>query len=221
MQKRLPTVFILFIHILIVVLSVENNLIDRRNPGHNHETAWDRRNPQDHSHLNNSVLPKKSIRTNPVISLESISSNLYMKLVAGSSSSGYGGDYGPATLAVLSSFIPWVDSIGNIYVADDNSLIRKINQATGIITTFGGTGALSVDGTSGVIRAVALNHPYSIVGDAAGTVLYFSDQRFIWKCSLTSGFASVYAHNRLNGPSFSGDDGQATAALLNNPAGLW
>jgi hypothetical protein len=221
MQKRLPTVFILFIHILIVVLSVENNLVERREPGDNHETAWDRNNPHGHSHLNNSVLSKKSIRANPTLSLESISSNLYMKLVAGLGTSGYGGDGGPATLAAMAAFIPWVDSAGYIYESDNSFRIRKINQATGIITTVGGTGSPSTDGNSGPILSVSFNHPYSIVGDAAGTVLYYSDQRFIWKCSLSNGFTSVYAHNRLNIASFSGDDGQATSAQLNYPAGLW
>jgi trimeric autotransporter adhesin len=62
--------------------------------------------------------------------------------LAGNGTSGYSGDGGLATLAVLNK--PYgvaVDTAGNIYIADTyNHCIRMITKSTGIITTVAGDG---------------------------------------------------------------------------------
>jgi hypothetical protein len=65
--------------------------------------------------------------------------------IAGSDTSGYAGDGGPATNAVLNSPIGIkTDSRGNIYIAENgNNVIRKIDRY-GIISTFAGGGSSSV-----------------------------------------------------------------------------
>ena len=62
--------------------------------------------------------------------------------VAGTGLNGYSGDGGPAAAADLNvSKGVAVDDAGNIYIADlDNSVIRKVTAATGIITTVAGNG---------------------------------------------------------------------------------
>jgi hypothetical protein len=147
--------------------------------------------------------------------------NVFMQLVAGTNTSGYGGDNGPATAARIRAAIPWVDTSGNIYVPDYNNYrIRKVSPV-GIIITFGGTGVRSYSGSGGVITSVGLNIPWSIVGDTAGTYLYISDQAFIWKYLFSNNTVSVVAGTATQGQGFSGDNGPASSAQLYNPLGVW
>jgi hypothetical protein len=160
----------------------------------------------------------------PSISLESVSSYLFMKLVAGASAGGYSGDSGPATSAQVLPAIPWVDSSGNIYIPDyDNHRIRKVDAVSGIITTFGGTGTSSVAGTAGPITSVGFYQPWSIIGNSAGTVLYFSDLSYVWKYNFPDNIVSVFAGSPSLGEGYSAgqNNGPATSAQVNHPAGLW
>jgi hypothetical protein len=83
----------------------------------------------------------------PSVSLDSVSPNLFMQLVGGTSTRGIGGDNGAATSAQFSANFPWVDISGNIYIPDYGAFrIRKIDNS-GIVTNFGGTGEQSTNGT--------------------------------------------------------------------------
>jgi sugar lactone lactonase YvrE len=147
--------------------------------------------------------------------------NVFMQLIAGASSVGYSGDNGPATEAQIQTLIPWVDSVGNVYLPDSgNNRIRKINSG-GIITTFGGTGLDSTTGLGGSITAVDFHVPVSIVGDIAGSCLYISDLRYVWKYSFNTNIIAVFAHAPGAAAGFSGDGGQASSAQLNTLGGLW
>ena len=79
--------------------------------------------------------------------------------VAGSGRQGYSGDGGPATEATLDNLYSLqVDTNGDIYIVDRlNAAIRKVDAATGIITTVAGTGepGYSGDGGPGVLGPVA------------------------------------------------------------------
>ena len=101
--------------------------------------------------------------------------------VAGTGQTGYGGDNGPATAAVLSTPNDVaVDRSGNLYIADaGNNRIRRVDAATGTITTFAGTGACCYAGTGtggdgGPATAATLYYPVSVAVDASGNV-YFTD----------------------------------------------
>jgi sugar lactone lactonase YvrE len=163
--------------------------------------------------------PPKNI-FHPAIVTDSVSPNLFVKLLGGTASIGYSGDSGPATAAELSPNFLWVDSTGIVYFGDGSKRIRKIDAA-GIITTFGGTGTSSTAGTSGPIGSVSFNTPYSIVGDAAGTYFYISDNWYIWKYVFVTNIVSVFAHSTTVGQGFSGDGGPASSARLNSASGLW
>ena len=93
--------------------------------------------------------------------------------IAGSGVRGYSGDGGPAVAAALN--MPHelrFDRRGDIYVAErDNHVIRKIDRATGTITTVAGTGVPGFSGDGGPGTQARLRQPHSIVFDRDGTLL--------------------------------------------------
>src|SRR5580704_15502823 len=71
--------------------------------------------------------------------------------IAGNGDKGYSGDGGPAIEAALNE--PYgvvIDSTGNIFIADRlNRRVRKIDAASGVITTLAGTGEAKYGGDDG------------------------------------------------------------------------
>jgi sugar lactone lactonase YvrE len=124
---------------------------------------------------------------------------------AGTGVAGFGGDGGPATSAKLfgpSSLA--VDAADNLFIGDaGNKRIRRVDAATGIITTI--IGNVFVDG---------------LAVDAAGNV-FIADAGLhrIQKLAAGNGSLTIIAgHSGVSG--FAGDGGPATDALLACPAGL-
>src|ERR1051326_7585446 len=79
--------------------------------------------------------------------------------VAGNHAAGYSGNGGPATAAELH----WpmgvaFDAAGNLYIADFNHCIRKVNQA-GIISTVAGNGTSGFSGDGGLAVNAQLSAP--------------------------------------------------------------
>ena len=136
---------------------------------------------------------------------------------AGTGASGYSGDGGMATDALLRNPAGVaVDASGNVYIADEfNGCIRKVNN-TGIITTIAGNGTLGYSGDGGPAVAAELYQPTSISVDASGNV-FIADQvnNRIRKINA-SGVITTVSGSSAGG--FSGDNGPATAALLYAPA---
>ncbi|MEI8204074.1 MAG: T9SS type A sorting domain-containing protein [Bacteroidota bacterium] len=129
------------------------------------------------------------------------------------------GDGGQATDAQLND--PWgvaVDKAGNIYIADrGNNVIRKVTASTGIISTVAGNGTAGYTGNNGLATAASLNGPDGITLDSAGN-MYISDQynNVIRKVTKSTGIITTIAGNGTAG--FSGDNGLATSAQLNDPS---
>ena len=98
--------------------------------------------------------------------------------VAGSGSSGYTGDGGPATQATLST--PYgvaVDVTGNIYIADySNHVVREVYANTGTIQTVAGTGTGGYNGDNIPATSAQLNYPNGVAVDKFGN-LYIADYR--------------------------------------------
>jgi trimeric autotransporter adhesin len=129
-----------------------------------------------------------------------------IRTVAGTGVSGYSGDGGAATAAML--YYPLgvtLDSVGNLYVADDgNNVIRKVD-------------------TSGNISTFATNANFSGLGVMAADSsnnLYVVDQGtcVVWKVS-PSGTVSVVAGVEFT-CGYNGDKIPATTAQLNTPVGV-
>ena len=136
--------------------------------------------------------------------------------VAGTGTTGYGGDGGAATAASF-NYTAGValDGNGNLYIADQgNHRIRKV-ATNGIITTVAGTGTAGFSGDGGAATAANLANPASVVADGMGN-LYMADYGNNRIRQVTpSGIITTVAGNGSHG--FSGDGGLATAAVLDNP----
>jgi sugar lactone lactonase YvrE len=165
------------------------------------------------------AFPTKQPSSSPTYSVVDYYPNLFMNLIGGTGSLGFSGDGGPSSSAEFDSpAIPWVDSIGNIYVPDvTNKRIRRID-ASGIVITFGGTGNGVIVAGSGPIGSVDLGNVRCVVGDTLGTVLYISSLSYIWKYSFSTNIVSVIAGST---PGLTGDNAPANNAQLCTPRGLW
>jgi len=148
-------------------------------------------------------------------------------VIAGSSSvcpnSSPSGNGGLATAATFTA--PWrvaVDGRGDLFIADART-VRKIDAVTHVISAFAGTYAADGHSPDGTLAVNALlNNPYAIVADGSGNV-YIADSvnSVVQKVDVLSGLLSTVAgvFNNFEG-GFGGDNGPATAGLLNSPGGL-
>src|SRR5262249_2319979 len=96
-----------------------------------------------------------------------------MITIAGNGYTGYSGDGGPATSAMLNSpFAVAVDGSGNVFFADQgNNCIREVVKATGTILTVAGTGGGGgYGGDGGQATSAALNQPNGVAVDASGNL---------------------------------------------------
>jgi sugar lactone lactonase YvrE len=151
-----------------------------------------------------------------------INSSGLLETIAGTGASGHTGDGGPATAAEidLPTYIAF-DSAGNLYFSDGESrtnCVRKIST-TGIITNFAGNGMGGFAGDGGPATLAHFFDPTGIAIDRAGNV-YIGDQgnNRVRKVD-TAGIITTIAGTGTAG--FSGDSGQATAAELSGPGGLF
>ncbi len=103
----------------------------------------------------------------PSLSPHSIS---VISTVAGTGTASFSGDNGQATSADIN--YPHgidIDSSGNVYFNDaGNNRLRKITAATGIITTFAGTGSASYSGDGGAASSASLYYPIGLCIDSSG-----------------------------------------------------
>ena len=141
--------------------------------------------------------------------------------VAGDGISGFSGDGGLATSASLA--FPEgaaVDGSGNLFIADiSNQRIRRVDGATGIITTVAGDGTQGFSGDNGLAISASLNAPYGVAVDASGNLFIADAQNDrIRRVDASTGIMSTVAGDGTQG--FSGDGGSATIASLNRPWGV-
>jgi uncharacterized protein (TIGR03437 family) len=160
--------------------------------------------------------------------IRKLAPNGIITTVAGNGNSGYAGDGGPATRALLN--FPEqaeLDVFGNLYIADTyNNVIRKVDTSGNIATIAGtgfgagnqaGDGGYSGDG--GPATKAELNFPVSIALDPAGN-LWISDQ---WNNIIREVNSSGVIHTVagiFNQGGYSGDGGPATQATFCTPAGI-
>jgi photosystem II stability/assembly factor-like uncharacterized protein/sugar lactone lactonase YvrE len=110
-----------------------------------------------------------------------------------------------------------ISSDGDIYVTDrENCRINKIDHETKRISPIAGTGNCADSGDGGPASSASVYYPESIVIDGKNN-LFFVDGHCIRRIDA-DGIISTYAGTGEAG--FSGDDGPAENAKLNNPSGL-
>ena len=140
--------------------------------------------------------------------------------LAGASTAGFSGDGGAATSAQLRSpYGTAVDAAGNLFIADAfNQRIRRVDAATGVISTVAGTGTSGFSGDGGAATSAQFNNPVGVAVDAAGNLFIAdrSNQRI--RKVTAAGVISTVAGTGTSG--FSGDGGAATSAQLAGPSGV-
>jgi len=140
--------------------------------------------------------------------------------VAGTGVAGYSGDGGSALNARLNG--PQrlqIDTAGNIYIADTlNSVIRRVDAATGRISTVAGTGVAGYTGDGGQATVARLNNPRGIALEN-NSILYIADSsnHLVRAVNLTTGVITKVAGTVAG---YSGNGGPASAARLRQPRGL-
>jgi uncharacterized protein (TIGR03437 family) len=140
-------------------------------------------------------------------------------IVAGDAQSGYSGDGGPATSAMIANPTGVaVDAAGNVYFTDDtNSRIRKVTISSGVVSTIAGNGKLIFSGDNGPALTAGLD-PFDIAIDSQG-ILYVADSlnSRIRKIAL-DGTITTVAGTGIAG--YAGDGGPGMAAGLAFPTGV-
>ncbi len=139
---------------------------------------------------------------------------------AGSDAFVSGADNIPATASSFQEpFGVWGDLVGNTYVSDYSAAkIRKINPATGIISTFVGTGVASSTtsvGDGGMASSATLkNEIFMIHGtsDSTSAFLFIADNTRIRKVSLSTLIITTVAGSDATVTFTEG--GQATAGTF-------
>jgi hypothetical protein len=138
----------------------------------------------------------------------------------GNGTSGYSGDGGLAASAQLDS--PYgmaVDAAGNLYIADVNNFaVRKVNAATGVITTVAGNGLFGSTGDGGPATSARLDIINSVAVDGAGNLYISQFNSVIREVNAVTGIIQTVAGNGVSG--YSGDGGPATSAKLDTPDGI-
>ncbi|MBC7554425.1 MAG: T9SS type A sorting domain-containing protein [Taibaiella sp.] len=138
---------------------------------------------------------------------------------AGKQQSGYAGDGGPATAALLCRATCVVtDKAGNLYLTDfRNHVVRKIDKK-GIITTIAGNHKMGYSGDGGPATAAQLKYPWGIATDTEGNLYIADKENHAIRKVNSQGIISTVAGKGTAG--YSADNGAATAAQLNHPLGI-
>jgi sugar lactone lactonase YvrE len=136
--------------------------------------------------------------------------------VAGNGTQGFSGDGGPATSASLSA-TPRVavdDATGNLFIADSQDYrIRRVDAASGIITTVAGNGTQGFGGDGGPATSAELSSPRDLVVDRSGDIFIDdSGNDRIRRVDASTGTIATVAGNGIFASS--GDEGPATSASL-------
>ena len=145
-----------------------------------------------------------------------VSASGIISTIAGSGTTGFGGDGGAATLAKLASSDGiGVDRKGNVYIADENNhRIRKVDVSTGVITTIAGKGTAGFSGDNGPATDAELNSPFDVAVDNIGN-LYISDYYNLRIRKIDNhGIITTVIGTGVYGHT--GDGGPATSATIDH-----
>ena len=174
--------------------------------------------------LANGILYFSEINSNRVRAV-TVSSGI-ISTVAGNGTSGFAGDGGQATAAILGLPRGIAVGLGILYIADfDNNRVRNVNLATGIINTFAGSGAIryysgGYSGDGGLATSATLAALYDVAVDSVGNVLISDSSNCVVRfVSATSGIINTVAGTG-NQCSYNGNGVVATTALFSYPSAL-
>jgi hypothetical protein len=149
--------------------------------------------------------------------------NTNIEPVAGNheAGSGFSGDSGPAIDAQLDT--PNGVALapdGDLIVADShNQRIRRVDRATGVITTIAGSGETGYDGDDRPAINAALNTPSAVAAAPNGDIYIADTLNYrVRMIDAKTGLIHTVAGNGKPGEENVGDGGPAMAAMLNMPS---
>jgi cysteine-rich repeat protein len=136
--------------------------------------------------------------------------------VAGTATSGYGGDGGAATSAMLSTPVAVaVDPSGRIAIADAVNQVIRLVAADGTISTIAGTGTPGYAGDGGAATSAELAFPIGVALDATGQIAIGDTANQRVRLVAAGGTIATVAGTGAFGSG--GDGQQATSAQLSDP----
>jgi sugar lactone lactonase YvrE len=143
-----------------------------------------------------------------------------MSTVVGTGGQGVVGDLVTATNASLDPTGLALDGQGGLYVVDrGNNRVWRMDLSAGFITILAGTGRFGRDGDGAAAVDATLWYPVGVaVGRGGEVFIADSGNGVIRRVSLQDGVISRVAGT--GGIPFSGDQGPATSANLQNPAAV-
>ncbi len=131
------------------------------------------------------------------------------------------GDGGPAASATTSPNGLFVDTAGNVFVADAFNEVREISAATGTIRSVAGNGAAGYSGDGGPATNAQLNYPSSVFVDAAGNIFIADANNSVIREVIGGPGGNIVTVAGNGTPGYSGDGGLATNAQLAYPSGVY
>jgi sugar lactone lactonase YvrE len=137
---------------------------------------------------------------------------------AGSGAAAYSGDGGPASLASMKA--PQglaLDTSGNLYIVDGNSVVRRVDK-NGTISTVAGDGLEYYSGDGGSARQAELYQPRAIALDRANNLYIADNMSDRVRRVDASGVITTISGNGNTG--FGGDGGPAADAVFDRPLGV-
>ncbi|HUU04164.1 MAG TPA: RHS repeat-associated core domain-containing protein [Myxococcota bacterium] len=148
-----------------------------------------------------------------------------LRLFAGTSETGYGGDGGPAVDAKLD----WPISVaaapdGNVYIADtDNCVVRRVSS-DGVISTFAGRAgqcSLDAEGDGGPARDALLSTFEGVaVGPDGSVYIADTDANRVRRVTPDGVIRTVAGNGNEGDPDNLGDGGPAIEAEVGDPVGV-
>ena len=154
-----------------------------------------------------------------ILSSDPLEQNLFV--IAGTGEPGSDPQSGLASeVAFDTPYAVEVGPEGNVYIADSfNHRIRRIDAATGIVSTFAGNGTAGFSGDDGSATLAHLNFPTGLSVDDAGNVFIADTYNHrIRIVEAESGLIRSLAGGDAAG--LSGDGGNALQSLLSFPSGV-
>ncbi|MGO8792744.1 MAG: choice-of-anchor D domain-containing protein [Terriglobia bacterium] len=139
-------------------------------------------------------------------------------ILASVAGGGSGGDNGPATEATLAAPTGVAtDGSGNVFIAEmESQRIRRVDAATGVITTVAGNGTEGFSGDGGPATDAGFGQTVAVAVDAQGN-LFIADplEGRIRRVDAETGVVTTVA-----GGGKDGDGGLAVSARLHVPQGV-
>ena len=136
----------------------------------------------------------------------------------GNNTSGYAGDGGALSGAVITGVDGIIATSAGIYISDTgNQRVRLISG--GAINVYAGSGTQGYSGDGAVATSADFRMPSGLAVDSSGN-LYIADTSNHVIRKVSGGNISTIAGNNGTGAGYSGDGGAPTTAQLSNPTGM-